>query len=265
MEEQPLAPAIDITRPSVARMYDYYLGGKDNFAVDRAAVERVELAMPEVRQLAMENRAFLRRAVRFMAAAGIRQFLDIGAGLPTAGNTHEVAQRAAPDARVVYVDNDPIVLVHARALLASRPEGATDYVDADLRDPGKILGAAAGSLDLGQPVALMLMAILQHIGDEDDPYQVVATLVEALAPGSYLAISHPASDINAEAMAKMAASLNQTMAERVTFRSRDAVVGFFTGLDLVEPGLVQASKWRPATREDADRPAALWAGVAAKK
>jgi S-adenosyl methyltransferase len=163
------------------------------------------------------------------------------------------------------VDNDPIVLAHARALLASNPAGSTDYIDADLRDPHKILAAAAGLLDFGQPVAVMLMASLQHISDQDGPYQIVAALIDALPRGSYLTISHPASDIDAEAMAKMAASLNQTMAEKVTFRGRDAVARFFDGLKLAEPGLVQPSKWRPATQADADRPAALWAGVALKK
>jgi SAM-dependent methyltransferase len=258
-------PLFDTSVAHVARVYNYWLGGKDNFAADRAAGDAAIAAFPAIGLSARSNRALLARAVRFLAdEAGIRQFLDIGTGIPSADNTHEVAQQLVPESRVVYVDNDPIVLAHARALLASRPEGATDYVDADLRDPRRILGAADGLLDLGRPVALMLMAILQHLGDEDDPYQVVATLVEALAPGSYLVISHPASDINAAAMAKMAASLNQTMAEKVTFRSRDEVARFFAGLDLVEPGLVQASKWRSVTREDADRPAALWAGVAAK-
>ena len=250
----------------VARVYNYWLGGKDNFAADRAAGEAAIKAFPNIGLSARSNRALLARAVRFLAGeAGIRQFLDVGTGIPSADNTHEVAQSVAPECRVVYVDNDPIVLTHARALLASHPAGSTDYIDADLRDPRRILDAAAGLLDFGRPAALMLMAILQHISDQDGPYQIVATLVDALPPGSYLAISHPASDIDAEAMAKMAASLNQTMAEKVTFRDREAVARFFDGLDLVEPGLVQASKWRPATQADADRPAALWAGVALKK
>jgi hypothetical protein len=165
---------------------------------------------------------------------------------------------------VVYVDNDPVVLLHARALLASHPAGATDYVDADLRDPQKILDDAKRLLDFGRPVAVMLMAILQHIDDEHDPYAIVATLMDAVPPGSYLALSHPASDIDAEAMAKMANVLNQMMAEKVTFRNRDAVAGFFDGLELVEPGLVQASKWRPTSEMEAASPAALWGGVARK-
>jgi hypothetical protein len=165
---------------------------------------------------------------------------------------------------VVYVDNDPVVLAHARALLSSHPQGATDYIDADLRDPRKILAGAAGLLDFGRPVAVLLMAILQHIGDDEDPYRIVTELVDAVPPGSYLALSHPARDINAEAMAKMADSLNQTMAEKVTFRDRPAVARFFDGLELVEPGMVQASKWRPRSEAEAASPAALWAGVARK-
>jgi len=164
----------------------------------------------------------------------------------------------------VYVDNDPVVLLHARALLASHPAGATDYVDADLRDPQKILDDAARLLDFRRPVAVMLMAILQHIDDEHDPYAIVAALMGAVPPGSYLALSHPAADIDAEAMAKMAGVLNQMMAEKVTFRDHDAVAGFFAGRELVEPGLVQASKWRPSNEMEAASPAALWAGVARK-
>jgi hypothetical protein len=258
--------SLDTGVAHVARVYNYWLGGKDNFAADRAAGEAAMRAFPGIALSARSNRAFLARAVHFLALdCGVRQFLDIGTGIPSANNTHEVAQAAAPESRVVYVDNDPIVLTHARALLASSPEGATGYVQADLRDPRQIIDAAGEELDFGQPVALMLMAILQHIGDDEDPHQIVATLMDALPPGSYLTISHPASDIDAEAMAKMAASLNQTMAEKVTFRNHDNVARFFEGLKLVEPGMVQASKWRPASEEEANRPAALWAGVGAKK
>jgi hypothetical protein len=250
----------------VARVYNYWLGGTDNFAADRAAGDAAIAAFPGIALSARSNRAFLARAVRFLAGqAGIRQFLDIGTGVPSANNTHQVAQAAAPESRVLYVDKDPIVAAHARALLASSPEGSTSYIEADLRDPGRILGEAARVLSPAEPVALMLMAILQHVGDDEGPYQIVAELMGSLPPGSYLVISHPASDIDAEAMAKMAASLNQSMAEKVTFRDRDAVARFFSGLDLADPGLVQASKWRPETEEDASRPAALWAGVAAKR
>jgi hypothetical protein len=257
--------SFDTSVAHVARVYNYWLGGKDNFAADRAAGEQAIKAFPNIVLSARANRAFLARAVRYLAEeAGIRQFLDIGTGIPSANNTHEVAQLAAPESRVVYVDNDPVVLAHARALLASDPKGATDYIDADLRNPQQILAGAARLLDFGRPVAVMLMAILQHIDDEDDPYQIVATLLSGLPPGSYLALSHPAKDIDAESMAKMAATLNQMMAEKVTFRDRPAVARFFTGLELVEPGMVQASKWRPASEVEAASPAALWAGVARK-
>jgi hypothetical protein len=255
----------DTSVAHVARVYNYWLGGKDNFAADRAAGEQAIKAFPNIVLSARANRAFLARAVRFLATdVGIRQFLDIGTGVPSANNTHEVAQAAAPQSRVVYVDNDPVVLNHARALLASDPAGATDYIEADLRDPERILEHAAQSLDFSQPVAVMLMAILQHLDDADDPYRVVATLLNALPAGSYLALSHPAADIDAAAMARMAESLNQMMAEKVTFRDRAAVARFFDGLDLVEPGMVQASKWRPASEAEAASPAALWAGVARK-
>jgi len=258
-------PEFDTSVAHVARVYDYWLGGKDNFAADRAAGDQAIQAFPNIPLSARANRAYQARVVRFLAGeTGIRQFLDIGTGIPTANHTHQVAQSVAPESRVVYVDNDPVVLLHARALLASHPAGATDYVDADLRDPQKILDDAARLLDFRRPVAVMLMAILQHIDDEHDPYAIVAALMGAVPPGSYLALSHPAADIDAEAMAKMAGVLNQMMAEKVTFRDHDAVAGFFAGLELVEPGLVQASKWRPSNEMEAASPAALWAGVARK-
>jgi len=258
-------PPFDTSVAHVARVYNYWLGGKDNFAADRAAGEQAIRAFPGIPLSARSNRAFLARTVRFLAGdADIRQFLDVGTGIPSANNTHEVAQSAAPASRVVYVDNDPIVLTHARALLASDPAGATDYIDADMRDPQQILAQAGRLLDFSRPVALMLMAVLQHLDDEDSPYQIVQTLIDALPPGSYLAISHPAKDIDAEAMAKMADSLNKMMAEKVTFRDRAAVARFFDGLELVAPGLVQASKWRPTSESEASSPAALWAGVARK-
>jgi trans-aconitate methyltransferase len=258
-------PPFDTSVAHVARVYNYWLGGKDNFAADRAAGEQAIKAFPGIPLSARSNRAFLARTVRFLAGdAGIRQFLDVGTGIPSANNTHEVAQSAAPASRVVYVDNDPIVLTHARALLASDPAGATDYIDADMRDPQQILAQAGRLLDFSRPVALMLMAVLQHLDDEDSPYQIVQTLTDALPPGSYLAMSHPAKDIDAEAMAKMADSLNNMMAEKVTFRDRAAVARFFDGLELVDPGLVQASKWRPTSDSEASSPAALWGGVARK-
>jgi S-adenosyl methyltransferase len=258
-------PPLDTSVAHIARVYNYWLGGKDNFAADRAAGEQAIKAFPEIGLSARSNRAFLARAVRFLAGeTGIRQFLDIGTGIPSANNTHEVAQSVAPTARIVYVDNDPMVLTHARALLTSDPAGATDYIDADLRDPRGILADAARLLDFGRPVAVMLMAVLQHLDDEDDPYRVTQTLLEPLPAGSYLALSHPAKDINAEAMARMADSLNKMMAEKVTFRDHAAVARFFDGLELADPGMVQASRWRPISEAEAASPAALWAGVARK-
>jgi hypothetical protein len=262
----PEPALLDADVPHCARVYDYWLGGKDNFAADRAAGEQVIEDCPHIVFSVRANRAFLARAVRFLAGeAGIRQFLDIGCGIPAANNTHEVAQSMAPESRVVYVDNDPIVLTHARALLASHPDGATSYADADLRDPRKILDAAAGLLDLDRPVAVMLMAILHHIDDEDDPYEIVRTLIDAVPSGSYLALSHPASDIDPVSSAKQVSLLSELLEESVTFRARSAVAGFFDGFELVEPGLVQPSKWRPTSEIEAAVPAEVWAGVARKE
>jgi DNA polymerase III psi subunit len=263
---EPLdAPAFDTSVAHVARVYNYWLGGKDNFAADRAAAQQAMAAFPDIVHSARANRAFLRRAVTYLAGtAGIRQFLDIGTGIPSANNTHEVAQSVAADCRIVYVDNDPVVLAHARALLTSTPEGATDYIDADLRNADQILAKAAETLDLSKPVAVMLMAILQHLGDDHDPYAVVARLMAAVPAGSYLALSHPAKDIHAAEMAEMANRLNQTMAEKVTFRTQSEVAPFFAGLELLEPGMTNVPDWRPGTAEEAGSPAALWAGVARK-
>jgi hypothetical protein len=214
---------------------------------------------------ARANRAFLARAVRFLAGeAGIRQFLDIGTGIPTGNNTHQVAQYQAPESRVVYVDNDPFVLAHARALLASSPEGTTEYIEADLRDPQRIVDTAARLLDFERPVAVMLMTILQHIDDEDEPQKIVAALMDGMPDGSYLAISHPADDIDPEPMAKMADRLNRVLAEPITLRSHAEVASFFEGLELVQPGLVQTSRWRPVNESEASGPATLWAGIAQK-
>jgi S-adenosyl methyltransferase len=262
-DEVPLD--IDTSVAHVARVYDYWLGGKDNFAADRAAGEQAIQAYPDIVYSVRANRAFLARTVRYLAGeADIRQFLDIGTGIPTANNTHEVAQDVAPGSNVVYVDNDPVVLTHARALLVSGEQGRTHYIDADLRDTGQILAEAALTLDFSQPVAIMLMAILQHIDEAEDPHAIVNSLLDAVPPGSYLAISHPASDIETEAMAKMAVRLNKLMAEKVTFRSRAQVARFFEGLELVEPGMVRVQKWRPASEIEAKSPAALWGGVGRK-
>ena len=261
--EVPLS--IDTSVAHVARVYDYWLGGKDNFAADRVAGEQAIQAYPDIVYSVRANRAFLARTVRYLAKdAGIRQFLDIGTGIPTANNTHEVAQSAASGCSVVYVDNDPVVLAHARALLVSGEQGHTSYLDADLRDAGRILAEAALTLDFSQPVAIMLMAILQHIDDAEDSYRIVSALLGVVPSGSYLVISHPAADIETEAMAQMAERLNKLMAEKVTFRTRPQVARFFDGLELVEPGMVRVQEWRPASEIEAKSPAALWGGVARK-
>jgi hypothetical protein len=259
------APAFDTSVAHVARVYNYWLGGKDNFAADRAAAEAAMSAFPGIVLSARANRAFLRRTVTYLAReAGIRQFLDIGTGIPSANNTHEVAQSVAADSRIVYVDNDPVVLAHARALLTSSSGGATDYIDADLRDADQILAGAERTLDVSQPVAVMLMAILQHLSDDDDPYAVVGRLMAAIPSGSYLVLSHPAKDIHAAEMAAMAERLNQTMAEKVTFRGQAEVARFFDGLELAEPGMTNVPDWRPDNEQEAASPAALWGGVARK-
>ena len=243
-DETPQQINTNVAHP--ARVYDYWLGGKDNFPADREAAKQAIAALPSIIPSARANRAFLRRVVHHLAAeAGIRQFLDIGTGLPTNPNVHEVAQAAIPDARIVYVDNDPIVLVHARALLTSRPEGVTTYLDADLRDPDAILRAAAATLDFTQPVAVLLVAILQFVGPDEDAHGIVARLVDALPPGSYLAMSHPAKDIDPEAIAEFVKKMNRMASVEYTMRTVDEVARFFDGLELVEPGMTQIHRWHP--------------------
>ena len=255
--------------PHPARIYDYLLGGKDNFAADRAAAEEALQANPDGRISCQENRAFLQRAVHYLAAeAGIRQFLDIGAGLPTSRNVHEVAQAVAPDARIVYVDNDPIVLTHARALLTSTSAGKAAYVDADLREVDRILNAPQlrDSLDLSQPVALLLIAIMHFIPDQDGPYEIVEALLDALPAGSYLAMSHLSGDFDPQAwdgVAKVYAERGMVM--RV--RSKAEIERFFAGLDLVEPGVRPSARWRPANGQvspPSDAAVACYGGLARK-
>jgi SAM-dependent methyltransferase len=256
---------IDTSVPHIARVYDYWLGGKDNFASDRAAAEAAMREDPNVVEGVRGNRAFLARAVRYLAGqAGVRQFLDIGTGIPAADNTHEVAQVMARECRVIYVDNDPIVLSHARALLTSEPEGATAYLDEDLRNVAEIIRAAGETLRFSEPVAVMLIGILHCIPDEHDPAGVIRQLMDAVPPGSYLAISHPANDINSPGVRRLASRLNELMPVKLRFRSRAEVAALFDGLELVEPGLVRAPEWRPGSDADLDNPAALWAGVARK-
>src|SRR5215472_3738518 len=246
------APTFDTSVPHPARVYNAILGGKDNYEADRAAAEATIRAFPGNVQAALANRAFLARAVNYLTAeAGIRQFLDIGTGLPSANNTHEVAQAAAPGCRVVYVDNDPIVLAHARALLTSAEPGATTYIEADLRDPGKILRHAAGFLDFTRPVAVMLVAVLHLIADDDNPYQLVSTLMDAVPAGSCLAVSHLANDLYPEQMAELARGFNEQAAVKVILRDHAEISRFFGGLELTDPGIAQISSWRPRSNLEA--------------
>jgi S-adenosyl methyltransferase len=244
-------PKIDTTVPHSARVWNYWLGGKDNYQVDRRAGDEYQRIFPQIVDIARADRAFLGRAVTYMAGeAGIRQFLDIGTGLPTLNNTHEVAQHVAPESRIVYVDNDPLVLVHARALLTSTPEGACGYIEADLREPEKILNETAATLDFGKPVAITLLGILHFIADHDEAYQIVMRLLDAVPSGSYMALTHATLDpsfgeATAEANAEAQEYWNENAAVPITPRTREQVLRFFDGLDLVAPGLVSMSRWRP--------------------
>jgi hypothetical protein len=259
-------PTFDTSVAHIARVYDYWLGGKDNYAADRKAGQAALDAFPYIAAGVRANRAFLARVVRYLAGeAGIRQFLDIGTGIPTANNTHEVAQSIAPGSRVVYVDNDPVVLAHARALLSSSPEGATAYLDADFRDIDTILADASHTLDFSQPVALMLIALLHLVDDDAEPHGTVAKLIDAVPSGSYLAISHLSSDIMATPARTVAHDLlRELMHEKQTLRNREEVATFFGGLEMIEPGLVPITQWRPDTEAEAKSPTALWGGVARK-
>ncbi len=223
---------------------DIYYSDKDNFAADREAAEKVAEALPSMPLIARAGRRFLIDAVHQLAQdRGIRQFLDIGTGLPTAGSTHEVAQRVAPECRVVYVDNDPVVISHARALLVGSPQGQTDYIRADLRDTGTVVAGAARTLDLGRPVAVLLVAVLHFIPDADDPYAVVARLMDAMAPGSYLVIGHAAGNVRPGAVTAAAGRYNERSSAPITLRNRDQVSRFFDGLELTGPGVVPLGRW----------------------
>ncbi|MCX4749367.1 SAM-dependent methyltransferase [Kitasatospora sp. NBC_01287] len=267
--EEDSRPPSDL-RPEVphpARMYDYYLGGKDNFPADRAAAEEIMAFSPRVRQSARANRAFLQRAVRYLAEQGVKQFLDIGTGIPTAGNTHEIAQRVQPDARVAYLDNDPIVLVHSRALLAGASHGSATVIQADLRDPAGILASPEirELLDLGRPVALLLFAILHFVDEDSDPYGIVRTLVDALPSGSYLALSHGTADFATPDQARRGPAVYCAATERLTLRGKDQVAKFFDGLELVEPGLVTVPLWRPEQPEqEGDASTGIWGAIGRK-
>jgi hypothetical protein len=256
----------DASVAHLARMYDYLLGGKDNYAADRAAVAAALEFFPDMAFTARANRAFLGRAVRYLAGqAGIRQFLDIGTGIPTAGNTHQVAQAIAPEARVVYVDYDPVVLAHARALLASSPEGATEYIDADLRSTGTILAQASRLLDFTRPVAVTMLAILHSIPDADDPRAIVAAVMAAVPAGSYLAISHAGSELlDPRVQQGVLSTWSGKVQQQLIYRSREQVALFFEGTELVEPGLVRVEEWRPDPGSPAGRSAG-WCAVGRKR
>jgi hypothetical protein len=252
--------------PHSARIYDYWLGGKDNFAVDRQVGDAMVQAIPNLRSMAAENRKFVHRAARTLVAEeGIRQFLDIGTGIPTRPNLHEIAQRIAPETRVVYVDNDPIVLVHARALMVSSDQGRSEYIAADLRDPGAILSEKAlrDALDLTRPVGLTLIAILMLLADEDDPWALVAHLRDAMPAGSLLAITHPTADFNPDAVGDaVAAARNAGMT--LVARTKEEVARFFGDWEFLSPGLVPASAWRPDAPVEDPTATYYWAGVARK-
>jgi len=257
---------IDTSVAHPARIYDYWLGGKDNFAADREAGDLVLASRPGLRESVQANRAFLGRVVRLLAGEfGVRQFLDIGTGIPSANNTHQVAQEVAPDARVVYVDNDPIVLAHARALLTGSPQGITAYLDADLRDTDALLEQAEKTLDFSQPIAIMLLGVLHLISDQEDPWGIVAKLVDAVPSGSYLVITHPASDLLPETQGEASKRYNQNVATHQTLRTRAEVTRFFDGLELLDPGMEQWHLWRPdpGDQPDADLKSGH-AGVARK-
>jgi hypothetical protein len=260
-------PGVNINVPHSARIYDYWLGGKDNFAVDRAVGEAMIQAIPGMRYMAGENRKFIHRAARdLVAKEGIRQFLDIGTGIPTRPNLHEIAQQVAPESRVVYVDNDPIVLVHARALMISSEQGRSEYISADIRDPQSILQdpALQETLKLDEPVGLTLIAILMLLDDADDPWSAVAALRDAMPSGSVLAITHPTADFNrAEVDQAVAAATGAGMT--LVARTRDAVQRFFGDWEMLDPGLVPVSAWRPDAPVGNPEAAYYWAGVARKK
>ena len=260
------AAGVNINVPHSARIYDYWLGGKDNFAIDRAVGEAMIKAIPGMRYMARENRKFVHRAARdLVAKEGIRQFLDIGTGIPTRPNLHEIAQGIAPETRVVYVDNDPIVLVHARALMISTAEGRSEYISADIRDPQSMLTdpVLTATLDLTQPVGLTMIAILMLLADEDDPWDKVAQIRDAMPSGSCLAITHPTADFNPAQVSEAVAAATAAGVTLVA-RTKDDVERFFGDWEMLEPGLVPVSGWRPDEPVDNPEAAYYWSGVARK-
>jgi len=258
-----LAARIDTSVPHPARVWDYWLGGKDNYAPDRAVGDEIVKVMPDLPVNARSEREFIGRVVTYLAGErGIDQFLDVGTGIPTADNTHQVAQRVNPKARIVYVDNDPIVLAHAQALLVGTPEGATDYIDADLREPGPILEQAARTLDFSRPIALMLMGVLEFVPDPEQASNSVRTLLDALPSGSYLALAH---SVHSPSMDEAAARWNASGATPLTLRTPEQLAAFFDGLEIVDPGIVSLPKWRPTpTTSYTNREVFQYGGVGRK-
>ncbi|MEK9524608.1 SAM-dependent methyltransferase [Streptomyces sp. adm13(2018)] len=271
MTQDPASPRseirIDTSTPHPARMYDWFLGGKDNYPVDEAMARQLLTVDARGRDMARVNRAFMHRAIRWLSAHGVRQYLDIGTGIPTEPNLHQIAQGAAPDSRIVYCDYDPIVLAHAAALLRSTPEGATEYIQADAREPEVILERAGKVLDFDQPIALSMLALLHFVGDEDNAYDLVRKLVDQLAPGSYLVLSHVTGDFNPEGAAE-AAAMYKARGLTLRPRSRDELAAFFDGLEFVEPGVSLTAEWHPELGEPVpvpgDEPIPGWAAVARK-
>ncbi|MGW0994562.1 SAM-dependent methyltransferase [Streptomyces sp. NPDC002520] len=261
-----LPARLDTSVAHNARVWNYWVGGKDNYEIDQRVGEHVAGMFPVIRAVARADRDFLARAVRFLAAErGIRQYLDVGTGLPTVDNTHEIAQRIAPESRIVYVDNDPIVLVHARSLLTSAPEGVTDYIDADVRDPDAIVERAAGTLDLSQPVAVMMLGILNFVTDTDVARDIVRRLMAAVPAGSHLVLTHPTYDAEVGGEGNIAAMefWNANATPPITARSRTEIAAFLEGLELVEPGLVPCSQWR--AEADSAAPVPQFGAVAVKR
>ncbi|MEO3829613.1 SAM-dependent methyltransferase [Actinomadura sp. B10D3] len=264
MSEQKPAPGVDTAVSHVARIWNYWLGGKDNYRVDREVGDQILGMLPDVARLARASRLFLNRVVWYLTAeAGVRQFIDIGTGLPTVDNTHEVAQRAAPESRVVYVDNDPLVLEHARALLTSTPEGRTAYTHADLREPETILEAAAETIDFGEPVAFTLMGVLEFIPDDERAYGIVRTLLDAATSGSYFAMYDGTNVIHREASDRIVEVWNASGNTELVLRTPEQIARFFDGLDMLEPGVVPVTHWRPDTVPDQE-PVDAYGGVGRK-
>ncbi|WP_181794833.1 SAM-dependent methyltransferase [Streptomyces sp. WELS2] len=255
---------IDTSRPHPARMYDYYLGGKDSYPVDEEAAERVISFLPAIRAAARTNRSFMNRAVRLLAERGVHQFLDVGTGIPTEPNLHQVVQAVNPRSHVVYVDNDPIVLRHAEALLSSTPEGATKYIEADVREPDKIIEGAREILDFEQPIALSLVALLHFVSDEFRPYDLVSELMAPLPSGSFLVLSHVTGDFDPAGWGK-AVEIYRKSGIPAQVRSREEVTRFFPGLDLIDPGVQVVTDWHPEPdQEFAGEQVPLYVGVAQK-